>query len=194
MNSQDANKNDLNDPLDIKDLRLSQDFGARLGVKKLLVSVPIRKPNKQWFIRVRPDEKYRLACGIIELKDRQETYIVHQQVIPELATEIVPVQLFTAVSRTGVVFLWPVRLPGEGGRLLEWHRTAFEAAERAMHKWIRVVANMGLGAYEIFEASGTLPEPEWPDHSFEDLVRIAFQGRIIDSLDHPVVRELRGLV
>ena len=33
-----------------------------------------------------------------------------------------------------------------------------------MEKWVRVTANMSLGAYEIFEASGDLPEPVWPDY------------------------------
>jgi hypothetical protein len=37
-----------------------------------------------------------------------------------------------------------------------------------------------------------LPEPEWPETSFEELMQIAFRGRIINSLDHPVIRQLLG--
>ena len=36
-------------------LRLTQDF-ATLGVKKALTTVPVRKANRQDFIRVRPEE------------------------------------------------------------------------------------------------------------------------------------------
>jgi hypothetical protein len=51
---------------------------------------------------------------------------------------------------------------------------------------------MSLGAYDVFEATGPFPEPQWPGIGFEELLRIAFKGRYIDSLDHPVLRRLRG--
>ena len=33
--------------LDLEALRLSQDFSATLGVKKALLTVPVRKPDRQ---------------------------------------------------------------------------------------------------------------------------------------------------
>ena len=53
---------------------------------------------------------------------------------------------------------------------------------------------MSLGAYEIFEASGDLPEPVWPDYSFEEILKIAFRDRIVDRPDHPLVQRLQGAV
>ena len=41
----------------------------------------------------------------------------------------------------------------------EWHRSAAEAAILAMERWIRVKANMPLGAYDIFEVSSTIRTP-----------------------------------
>jgi hypothetical protein len=35
-------------------------------------------------------------------------------------------------------------------------------------------------------------EPEWPEVPFGELLRIAFRDRLIESLDHPVLRRLRG--
>jgi hypothetical protein len=52
---------------------------------------------------------------------------------------------------------------------------------------------MDLGAYEMFVAGSTISDPIWPDLSFPELLRIAFKDRYIDSLDHPVVKRLRGL-
>ena len=52
---------------------------------------------------------------------------------------------------------------------------------------------MGLGAYEIFEAQSIMADPQWPELSFQELLRIAFRDRLIDRVDHPVVRRLRGL-
>jgi hypothetical protein len=61
-----------------------------------------------------------------------------------------------------------------------------------MEKWVRVTANMSLGAYEIWEAVGNLPEPEWPQLSFQDILKIAFRDRIVDRPDHPLIMKLRG--
>jgi hypothetical protein len=102
--------------------------------------------------------------------------------------------LFTAVNRQGVVFLWPVRLPDPEGKQMEWWRSMREAAELAMKQWVRVKANMSLGAYEMFLAESTMSEPEWPNVTFQDLIKLAFRDRLITVLDHPVIKRLRGLV
>src|SRR5262245_26456009 len=110
------------DPFDPAALRLSQDFAADLGVKKALLTVPVRKPDKAWFIRVHPSEESRLVTAVVELKEERETYLVAPALWPELAGEATfsPRALFTAVNRQGVVFLWPVRLPGPDGKLDDW--------------------------------------------------------------------------
>jgi hypothetical protein len=51
---------------------------------------------------------------------------------------------------------------------------------------------MSLGAYEIFEAESSIPDPIWPDMAFRAICRIAFKDRLINSPDHPVIRRLRG--
>jgi hypothetical protein len=43
-------------------------------------------------------------------------------------------------------------------------------------------------------ATGPLPDPNWPDLTFQEIFDIAIRDRKIDSLDHPVVRQLRGEV
>ena len=129
---------------------------------------------------------------VLELKDERETYLVAPELRHELFGELVPVTIFTAINRQGVVILWPCRLPDETGRSNSWHESALEAAERAKTNWIRIAADMSLGAYRIWEASGELPDPEWPEQNLRELLKIAFKGRYIDSLDHGVVKRLRG--
>ena len=90
---------------------------------------------------------------------------------PELPGELVAKVLFTGINRQGVVFLWPVRLPGDDGRGNAWNRSALDAADLATKAWARVVANMSLGSYELFEATATLPEPEWPEQGFQSCSR-----------------------
>lgn len=175
---------------DISNLRLPQNFEEQVGVKKALLTVPVRKPNNKTFVRVRPEPEWRLDTNIIELKEERESYLVARNLWPDLAAELVPVTLVAAVDRQRVFFLWPLRLQGE--RVNPWHESAWGAAQLAMRSWIRVQANMALGAYEVFEATGDLGEPGWPELSLQQILSIAFKGRYIESWDHPILKRLRG--
>jgi len=54
------------------------------------------------------------------------------------------------------------------------------------------VSDTANGIYTHYEPSTDLPDPRWPTISFREIIRIAFRDRMIESLDHPVIRELRG--
>jgi hypothetical protein len=182
------------DPFNPTNLRLSQSFVETAGVKKLLTTVPVRKPSPQDFVRVHPDPAYRENFPIIELKDEREEYIVVADLVPTLVGEFVTKTLFTAINRQGTVFFWPVRLPSPDGKNLDWWRSSREAAELAMKSWIRVRANMNLGAYDIFQAESVISDPEWPQLGFWELIKIAFRDHLVDRIDHPVIKRLRGQV
>jgi hypothetical protein len=56
-----------------------------------------------------------------------------------------------------------------------------------------MVSNRQLGAYDVFEASGEIPDPKWPEEAFADILKLAFgSSNTIESLDHPALRKLRG--
>jgi hypothetical protein len=183
------------DPFDPESLRLSQDITASLGVKKALLTVPVRKPSREWFVRVHPDPAYQLQTAVLELKEANETYLVDRSLWSDLAGESTfgARMLFTAVNRQGVVFIWPIRLPGADGRIDAWSKSALEAAEMATKQWVRVQADQTLGAYGIFY-SGHAIDPVWPELSLRALLRIAFKDRFISSRDHAILRQLRGEV
>jgi hypothetical protein len=192
----DISTNQPLDPFgDLSALRLDQSYADAVGVKKHLKTVPVRKPDRNWFVRVHSDPNYRLTpAAIIEEKDDREVYLVTPQIAREFPDEFTPVALFTAINRQAVVFLWPVRLPGSEGKYSEWHRSLIEAAEMSTGVWSRVRANMALGGYEMVEATGRLSEPEWPDVLFPDILKVAFRDRIVDRTDHPVLQRRLGLV
>jgi hypothetical protein len=181
-------------PFAPESLRLDLNVAEGLGVKKVVATIPVRKPNNQDFIRVHPSPDFRLPVALIELRDEREMYLVRPYIAREIPGEYFAATMYTTINRAGVVFLWPVRLPGTDGRQLTWHTSAAEAAEAAMKGWVRVRADMSLGAYVWWEASSTTPEPTWPkDLTFERMLEIAFKnGRLVESLDHPVLKQLRG--
>src|SRR5262245_34287573 len=76
------------DPFDPANLRLSQSFVESVGVKKLVTTVPLRKPSRQDYFRVHADPAFRDNFPIIELKDEREEYIVTRELVPALIGEI----------------------------------------------------------------------------------------------------------
>jgi hypothetical protein len=180
-------------PFDPERLRISLDHTEGVGVKKIINTIPVRKPDKQDFIRVHADQSYRLSVAVIDLRADRETFLVLPEIARDIPGEYAMVTIFTCITRAGVVFLWPVRLPNSSDRRQsDWGRSETEAAEMAMRRWVRVKANMNLGAYEVFEASGTIPDPEWLDLTLSQMLTIAFKGRLVDSYSHPVLKRLRG--
>lgn len=177
---------------DLEKLKLPQNYASMAGAEKVITRIPVRKPNRQEYIRVRKDEGYKITAGIVEDKFEREIYLVDPSMLDELVGEWTPVRIVTAISRQGVLMLWPLKLPGEDGRSNPWHESALEAASIAETNWIRLAANMSLGAYEVFKAVGDLPEPEFPDLPFEKMIETAFKNNFIDSPDHTLVKKFKG--
>lgn len=181
------------DPLDPASLRIDPASGNGSGVKKILLHAAVRKAGRQEFFRAHPEPKFKLPMTILELKEEREIYAVLPHLAAELVGDVRQVELRLCITRSGVVFLWPVPLPSDDGRRNAWHETARGAVELSETAWVRMSANMGAGCYDVAQAPDGVSEPNWPDTSLAELLRIAFgKGRLIDSFDHPVLKRLRG--
>ena len=179
---------------DLNSLRLPANYGATLGVKKLLTNVLVGKPKKSNFFRTHKSDDMTFPAMILENKEARESYVVVPEVAQEISELVRPVMLHATIDRQNNVSLIPVPLPGEDGTRNPWHESLAQAVEHAKLKWIRITANMHAGGYDVYEAEGELPEPEWPSHTIEATVEVAFRGKIITSLDHPVVQSLLGRI
>ena len=173
-------------------LRLKQNFGETLGVKKVLTTVPVGRPSKDRFFRTHPSPSWVFPTWILENKSVGETYLVSAEVASALGDQVRPVELYAAIDRQNNPFLIPIPLPGPNGVRNRWHESLAQAVEKAKSVWIRVSANKDLGGYDIFEATAKLPDPVWPDITMDELLEVAFKGRVITSLDHPIVQERLG--
>jgi hypothetical protein len=181
-------------PFDPASLRLSQDFAANLGVREILVSIPVDKPRGEWFCRVHPSDVYSLPTYVVELKADREVYLVDRTLWPALAGEptFSPRAIYTAINRQGLLFLWPCRLPGSDGKSPDWITLPLEAVRQAKVGWTRFFWDAGQSRHRIVQAQADLGEPQWPDVSFSNLLKLGFKDRFINTLDHPVLRKLRG--
>jgi hypothetical protein len=179
---------------DLDKLRLSVSSTVLGGTAEILSKVPARKPQKQEFVRVHPDEVMMLATAVYEDKQDREFYFVAPNMMAAMLGETTPVILVTAINRQKVSFLWPLKVANDNSSGNAWQDSAQQGCEVAKKTWVRLVADMSLGAYRLWAAQGDLSEPEWPGKPLNELLEIAFRGRVIESEDHPIVRRLRGLV
>lgn len=188
----DDKKGPAPNPFNPDSLRITGDVNT-IGAEKLLVRVAVRKPTKQEYFRVRTGPEFRLPCAILEIKDEREFYLVTPDVLPVLAEDIRQVELRLCQNRQGVSFMWPVPMPSPDGRTNPWYESARDAANLAEEGWIRMIAVMAEGSYSIYRATGDIPAPQWPDKTLQDVLQLAFKdGKLIDTEDHPIVRQLNG--
>jgi hypothetical protein len=59
--------------------------------------------------------------------------------------------------------------------------------------WVNI-GNKSIGAYDVVLAKGELEDPQWPDHGFKELIGLAFRDKLIDSMEHAVVKEIDGVI
>ena len=180
---------------DLSEFALPAGLETIAPSKKLLTNIPVRKPGKEQWVRTVSDERRWRPWPLLELKEElAETYLVHSGMLHELAGEptLVFARLVLTITNQGVLFWWPIRLPGPDGRLNPWHESAQRAAETAKHHWVRIVANRSLGGHDVYTAQFQ-QEPQWPAESDDELIAVAFRGRMLTSVDHPVVLRLKGL-
>jgi hypothetical protein len=169
-----------------------------ISVSEVLVSVACRKPKPTEYFRVHPDAAMQRAAYVFI--DREEiggeTYFVMPEARPFIAEHLRPVLLTACINRQHVPFLWPIALPdpnANGGRQNRWGASAIEAMKVARDRWVKMTA--GNGAYRVFVAENAgLPDPQWPDRSFLELLQVAFKETIISDQAHPIVKRLRGQV
>src|SRR5215207_9360970 len=179
---------------DIESVRVNPDMLDGVAVNVPL-TITVRKPPKQEFIRVHPKPEFRITVAAVELKEEGEFYLLSGSMREQLLdTEAATYTLYTYITRAGALRLWPIREMGPDGRVNEWHRTARIAADMAMKSWIRVIPSKHVGGYEVKRAAVAVPEPTWPDLTMKDIIRIAFKERgwIVDHVDHDLVKKLQG--
>jgi hypothetical protein len=177
---------------DMEKLRAEQETPLIETVEHL-VNVAVRKPKSGEFIRRNPAPEMSLQVTIYEDRDDQVVYFVVPEMRPLLGEQLRSVMLATCINQAGMVFLWPIRLPGEIGATRAWAESALRAATLATTKWVRLIGEIKAGAYRVFSAQGELPEPIWPERTLQDYLVVAFEGRIIDDPQHDVILRLRGL-
>ena len=180
------------DPFDPERFRLDQDFAEIAGVKKALTVVPCRKPKRHEFVRVRPGAAWSFDTAVYEDPESREDYLVDPVLHPLLGNDVDPVCLRLAINRNSDVFLWRLKLSRANGQSNPWNDSAKAAAQLAESDWLRVSSNLSAGCYDTNVATADIEDPTWPEESLGEILGKCFSGRVIDDINHPLLRALRG--
>jgi hypothetical protein len=154
------------------------------------IRIQISKPRRDEWVAVRPGKDWQLAIYVIEDNQdmEREIYIVHSDLANgELSDDARYAILHLAISSTGRLFWWHIKMSATSRRN-HWSETALKAVEVAQRKWIRLIP--GHESYEIRKAKAQMLEPRWPDLSREEAIQLAFEDRVINTMDHPIARRL----
>lgn len=172
---------------DFEAMSLSQDY-ATGATKKTITEIPIRKPGPTWWFMVHPDESLHYRSKFYEVKEDGELYTVAPELRDEFGESLVMKVLLPAVTRGGTLFLWPIRLPDDTGRIDSWNRSAMNAAKTAMLSWTRIESSKEAGGYRITAPTVPASGPEWPNLSRNEMLKIAFTHFHIGDRNHPRLR------
>jgi hypothetical protein len=183
----------LPDPFDPEAYRTPPEGEPGSGVVAQPTKLSVRRPKKTEFFRTHPE--LRLHTSVLEGEDGlNKTYYMVKPLVAALNIgEFKKVELRLCINRDGGMFLWPVPQPDENGRDNDWNVTKREAAVLAETRWVRLKSNMVDRQYMILVAPPGLPDPKWPQETMRNILERAFdKDRLIDSDDHPKMKELRG--
>jgi len=182
------------DPFDPMNLGISTDYAAAISVAASTKPFELRKPNDQEYFRTSPHKHQRLAVGgITDKQDMSKLYVVSPAVLDEVKTwfakHVRAFELVLTQTIAGAGFLWHVPLAEDrGGR---WNSQQRAGCNQGETRWTNMTS--GRGQYDI----KTIDNPKqasWESFpTMSDMLRQALSdGRLIDALDHPLLKKLRG--
>ena len=90
------------------------------------------------------------------------------------------------IDSRGRVGWWAVPSRSEN----DWHISARTAMRHLMGEWGMMKSDQGGKGYKLEKPIDNLGEPMWPAGSYEDWYLKGLSDKLIDSPDHPVLREL----
>jgi hypothetical protein len=164
--------------------------------KTIMVNVLVDKPANNSYFRVHPDWKLDGASVIRDVEGSSRTFyfvVPAMCVHPKLAPRLRRVTLALVYTwPADALMIWPVPILGE--RDFKAWKSARAAYDLAQRQWTQIAWDETRADYLIEVAEKINHEPTWSDKSFEELLKLAFDGKVIDNADHPYVRRLRGII
>ena len=185
--------------LDVQDLYVDPDEDGLSSVvaARVPTRIDITKPAKNAWVTVCSNPAYTRVVVMYEhpTQERSKTFLVAGKALQdEMRAKYGAMKrrLYLAQDFNKRLFLWPLGLPSRDGTVNPWVQSGEEAIEQAKRGWVHVVADSRYQKYDVEMAKpGIIPAPQWPQESFDEILRRAVRGLVLSEGDHPVLRRLR---
>jgi hypothetical protein len=171
---------------------------ATLKVRTRIVpfNVPVGKPQPYVYFRSHSDPSMALDASVLIGSEWSDDFyfpvprmLDHPAVLPRLRKVTIAV-VYTWPG--GAISVWPV--PFAEDTRIACRKSARAAYELSKAQWVQMIWNADKRDYDVAIAEGINTEPLWPpDLNLSNLLKLGFADRIIDTPEHPYVRQLRGL-
>ena len=187
-------KDDKKPAFDPSRFAMPSTGAEEFGTRKIRSVISVNKPGKMEWVRLFDHVDYLIpGSALLDLQDGGRMYLVVPEIAAQLEDDVRLYTLAPALTRQDKLFLWPCPIIRPGETPNPWHTSHNDAFNAARRGWIRMKSNRACGFYDIIEPEKIMPEPDWPDMSFADMLQIAFNDdHIVDRDDHPALRRLKG--
>ena len=167
------------------------DDAEDIDEEVLLTTCPARQPRETDLFRVRPDDGktvWRMKTLMVEYRGEDLAvprgfYLIHPRLARVFSGLGKPYLLLTCVTNHGSMFIWPIRLVEGFGD--SWCKSRLRIATMAETQWVRVLGSQGNG-YAAVVSRKDHGEPKWQGGTLGELLGIAFDGRMVEELTHPL--------
>lgn len=172
---------------------------TQVPVKRIVTSIPVRKPRAGIeFFRIRPEKEWQFDTYLLDLGGKGEgegKFLLTPELYPEVieTKKLKLVKIYTGITYgNSDLFLTDIPFPDADGTDNEYNRTRRISYETAMTQWVKLQTDDG--SYSTVLAMSKLPEPIYPEEprTIMEALPIAFKDKIIDCIDHPVLKKIRG--
>jgi hypothetical protein len=185
---------------DFKSLKITEDMP-----QPVTRPAEVRYMKPKDFFRIMPaivdGKEWRLVTNILEVsgiaKPYDGAYIVSPNlwsyVREELKQKLTLTTLYVGITYTsGSVFITGVPVDTGERSYSAFHSSRVFIYELAVAQWVKMIT--GEGEYIHETPRGELAEPVFPDN-LEDIyaaIELAFRDKLIDDIDHVVLKRIRG--
>lgn len=188
-----ASVNPSSSKFDPKNYRQAQNVRMEeqaVLTRKVQTIIPVRKPSKKQFVSVHPSPDFRAEnLPTIEDEATGEIYLLAADLeFPvDIENKVDFLNLAAAITTDGSLFLWHYK-----NSTNSWSDSARIAVREASRRWVRVIPDKSSNGYMLETPMVAPAAPTWPALSFTEMLETAFGSRYIDSLNHPLMKKLRG--
>jgi hypothetical protein len=180
----------------------SKRAAAIANVETLLTALPHHSISQaKDFVRLHPDEEKYWSpelCFVnvpIKGQKRDTLHLIDEELAMRYlpSAKILRFRLALATKPGDVFFLCHVPSRNTDN---PWNASNLQACEQAKTLWIQATSRKeeGVEAYKIDMArdADAFPAPKWPTQSLEEIIGRTFEGRRIETADHPGLLRLIG--